>query len=899
MVSSGFPNIFVPSQLNMKNLLQSISSFVLFSFLLTSFFRGEAQVIISQYYEGTSTNKWIELTNLSSSAVNTASPQIKLGLWAVGGSSGNIVLSGSPTQTVSLNFTIPANGTVLIGNSGNGTVVGYLNSSSAILNSNSVINFNGNDGIALLDASNNIIDAFGTGINAIDISYVRNQNVTATNTTFNISDWTSYSVSAVNTAQANQPLYLGFHLSNSCQTPTAQPTNLLFPTVTNTSITGAFSSTAAADEYLVLRSNSPTLTQLPTDGTAYTTGNVLGNAVVEQRSAATTFTTSGLTAGTTYYFFIYSIKSTSCLLGPKYRTVLPLTGTVTTGTNCPIPVSQPTALTFTNVTSNSISAQFTASPTAEAYLVVRGNNMNMTSQPIDGVLYQEGNTIGNYTVIYRGTATSFTDWGLDGNVTYFYKIFAASISNCLGGIRYRTSGPLKGHTVTDEMQYYPYFGTLHSHSELSDGSGTVSNDMAYADAALCMDYLGISDHNHVSAGMSLANWNVGVAQAKAYSNKNFCALYGMEWGTISGGGHVLVYGTDSLLGWDPGEYQVYVPQNTYIGSGGLFDKVNTVNSNTFASLAHPGSTDFESIADTYNLDADMALIGCAVENGPSTSTNTTYSDYPASMAYLSNFRSLLARGYHIGPTIDHDNHGITHGRTAYSRTAVWASSLHRRHIIEAFQNRRFYATQDCGAVVNFKIHHFPMGMITSYAGYPVINVVATTSSPISSIRIMSGVPGSGTNATQVAIANNTNSFTYTHTSINNLATRYYYADITETDGSRIITAPIWYTRADYAIPTDGAIVEIRPGAASNEKEDALVLSPNPAHDYINISCSLDENERASFSLYDMYGRLVETFSLTHQASLKQINLQHLPSGIYTFTCVYADGKRQQGKITKR
>lgn len=40
-----------------------------------------AQVIISQYYEGSGTNKWIELTNMSSSSINTASPQLKLGLW--------------------------------------------------------------------------------------------------------------------------------------------------------------------------------------------------------------------------------------------------------------------------------------------------------------------------------------------------------------------------------------------------------------------------------------------------------------------------------------------------------------------------------------------------------------------------------------------------------------------------------------------------------------------------------------------------------------------------------------------------------------------------------------------------------------------------------------------------
>jgi hypothetical protein len=39
---------------------------------------------------------------------------------------------------------------------------------------------------------------------------------------------------------------------------------------------------------------------------------------------------------------------------------------------------------------------------------------------------------------------------------------------------------------------------------------------------------------------------------------------------------------------------------------------------------------------------------------------------------------------------------------------------------------------------------------------------------------------------------------YTHAALTNGSTRYYYLDITEADGKRIITAPIWYTRNDAA-----------------------------------------------------------------------------------------------------
>jgi endonuclease I len=171
-----------------------------------------AQIIISQYYEGNSTNKWIELTNLGSSSVNTALPQLRLGIWSVGGSTGNIAFTGSPSATVNLNVTIPAKGSVLIGNTGNGSEVSYLtSSSSAAQTSNTVINFNGNDGIALLNSNNTIIDCFGTGINAADISYTRNTSVTATSSTFISSQWASVTLTNVNSAGTTSANRLGIY----------------------------------------------------------------------------------------------------------------------------------------------------------------------------------------------------------------------------------------------------------------------------------------------------------------------------------------------------------------------------------------------------------------------------------------------------------------------------------------------------------------------------------------------------------------------------------------------------------------------------------------------------------------------------------------------------------------
>jgi endonuclease I len=172
-----------------------------------------AQILITQYYEGTGTNKWIELTNLGTSAVNTASPQLRLGIWSASGSAGNINITGTPTATMDLNVTIPARTSVVIGNTGNGTEVSYLTATSAAQTNNTIINFNGNDGIALLNSSNTILDRCITGINAPDISYVRSTSVTAQSATYVSSQWISQTLSTISSAGTTSANRLGYHIA--------------------------------------------------------------------------------------------------------------------------------------------------------------------------------------------------------------------------------------------------------------------------------------------------------------------------------------------------------------------------------------------------------------------------------------------------------------------------------------------------------------------------------------------------------------------------------------------------------------------------------------------------------------------------------------------------------------
>ncbi len=610
-----------------------------------------------------------------------------------------------------------------------------------------------------------------------------------------------------------------------CTAPATQPTNLIFGTVTQSSVAASFTA-AVADEYLVVRSTSSSLSATPIDGQNYAAGAVIGNGTVVQRSASTSFTANGLAANTLYYFYIFSFNSQNCSGGPTYFTAAPLTGNTSTQPLpvCTTPLAQATNLALT-AGNNSVSATFTASASADNYLVVQSASPSLSATPVDNTDYSTGNTIGGGTVITNTAAPAFIVNGLAVATTYYYFIFASN-KTCSGGTKYLTASPLTGNvTTTNIASNNYYFGTLHSHSDYSDGNKdnptyTPTDDYLYAMNSLCLDYLGISEHNHYTAnnnpGNKIANYHSGSTQANNFTTAHpgFLALYGMEWGVIANGGHVVIYGDgmDELFGWETGSgawgatnnYDVFVAKSDYTGANGLFKTINDHStSNTFATLAHPNSSDFNNIAGTtYDIVADNAISGSAVESGPAFSTNTTYSDPASSLGFLSYYQKLLAKGYHLGPTIDHDNHNTTFGRTTHSRTAIIAPALTKTEIIKAMRNMHFYATQDCDTKVDFTINTRMMGSIFTDRYAPNIAVTltdATTSLTGANITVMYGVPGSNINPVQV-YSTTGSTLNFTDNSLSNLSTGYYYIDVTN-GTSRIITSPIWYTRMDnVALP---------------------------------------------------------------------------------------------------
>ncbi|GEM_PF-6653020 len=112
-------------------------------------------------------------------------------------------------------------------------------------------------------------------------------------------------------------------------TPTSQPTSLVLSSITGTQISGSFTDALSnPSNYLVVRTTSASApSPSPVDGTSYTVGSILGGGVVVSVNETTSFTATGLTSNTQYWFWVYSFNN-SCL--PYYLTLSPLTSTATT-----------------------------------------------------------------------------------------------------------------------------------------------------------------------------------------------------------------------------------------------------------------------------------------------------------------------------------------------------------------------------------------------------------------------------------------------------------------------------------------------------------------------------------------------------------------------------------------
>jgi hypothetical protein len=208
--------------------------------------------------------------------------------------------------------------------------------------------------------------------------------------------------------------YFGTGDMTLCTAPLAQPSSLAFKYVTNTSVSADFSAASPAPTgYLVVRYPASGTTTAPVDYTTYAVGAVLGTGTVVANvlAAPFTFNATGLTASTTYDFYVYSFSNSGCA-GPAYLSSSPLTASITT---CAAAISTTgLTLSYNGQTSSGFTLNWTGATTPPA-----GGAEYVLDLATDPLFT---NIVSGFNALNVGPVLTYAVTGLNASTTYWARL---------------------------------------------------------------------------------------------------------------------------------------------------------------------------------------------------------------------------------------------------------------------------------------------------------------------------------------------------------------------------------------------------------------------------------------------------------------------------------------------
>ncbi|MBN8625478.1 MAG: CehA/McbA family metallohydrolase [Planctomycetes bacterium] len=319
-----------------------------------------------------------------------------------------------------------------------------------------------------------------------------------------------------------------------------------------------------------------------------------------------------------------------------------------------------------------------------------------------------------------------------------------------------------------------YFGNLHSHTSLSDGSGTPAQAYRHAREAGRLDFLAITEHSHAAAESGAGDRRDGIliandpslydgadafsliSTAKAFTKANeFVALYGQEFSTISKSNHVNVFDAPKVIDAPNGRFDLLLQWIKANPDSSGRDCVIQFNHPKLLSRAEVeyGRDDFGAAGDseqqkTQKWVAALRPVACLMEvlNGPAMVRD---GGHRAPEVAEKDYLEYLQLGFRLAPTADQDNHYFTWGTATDARTAVVVDGeFTKASLLEALRARHVYATEDRNLRLFFTVNDKPCGdEIDSPTTGSILDIgfaIADDDEPAASYEVIvySGVVGS-------------------------------------------------------------------------------------------------------------------------------------------------------------
>ncbi len=357
-----------------------------------------------------------------------------------------------------------------------------------------------------------------------------------------------------------------------------------------------------------------------------------------------------------------------------------------------------------------------------------------------------------------------------------------------------------------EATFQRYFGQLHSHTQYSDGAGSLESALDYVKnlpKSANVDFVAFTDHSNYFDKSGAANpegalydmtkateysqqtWKSYKDAVAAFNTENagsMVAIAGFEMTWSGGPGHINTFNTPGIVSRNNTTLNNKTKDAGLQAYYKLLSQTEGVNS--ISQFNHPGTT-FGNFIDFGYWDAvvDTRMYMVEVGNGEGQIGAGGY--YPSYEQYI----MALDKGWHVAPTNNQDNHKGKWGNANDARDVILTDDFTEDGIYEALRARRMYATEDKNLELDYTVNGNMMGSI--------IDVPEKLN-----FEISFNDPDRTDSIAKVELVVNSGKVAYTWDSAADLTKgsvsvelapeyTYYFVRVTEGDGDLAVTAPVW------------------------------------------------------------------------------------------------------------
>ena len=368
------------------------------------------------------------------------------------------------------------------------------------------------------------------------------------------------------------------------------------------------------------------------------------------------------------------------------------------------------------------------------------------------------------------------------------------------------SATLNWYFIVGKAQYQLYFGQLHSHTQYSDGSGTLDSALDYVKnlpESANVQFVAFTDHSNYFDTTSAANpegalYDTSLATAysqqrwKEYKDKiadfnnaqtGVIAIGGFEMTWSGGPGHINTFNTPGIVSRNNSTLN---NKTNDAGIKAYYELLSRPEgSSSISQLNHPGTT-FGTFSDFAYWDGviDSRIYMVEVGNGEGQIGAGGY--FPSYEYYI----MALDKGWHVAPTNNQDNHKGKWGNANDARDVIITDNFTEEGIYEAIRERRMYATEDKNLELGYTVNGSMMGSILSEVPSAL------------DFEISVSDPDKTDSIAKVEIIANSGRVVHTWSSAAELASgtlsltldpnySYYFVRVTEADGDLAVTSPVW------------------------------------------------------------------------------------------------------------